>query len=155
MSAPDQLPAALELLPHRGCMLLIERFLQFGPAGTVALAVPDALAWYADVQGNMPAWIGIELMAQTVAGHAALCKRARGLPASPGVLLGTRRYQAAVPWYAAGVPLEVAVSGEFGDAGGLAVFECSIRSPQLEVASATLKVYEPENFKRFLEENRA
>ena len=29
-------------------------------------------AWYADADGAMPAWIGIELMAQAIAAHVAL-----------------------------------------------------------------------------------
>ena len=51
-------------------------------------------AWYADTEGRMPAWIGLELMAQAIAAHVGLLSMRAGEPMRPGVLLGSRRYTA-------------------------------------------------------------
>jgi len=151
MATTTRLPPIEELLPHRGIMLFIDRLLEFDGARATAECTPRAGAWYADGHGDMPAWIGIELMAQTVAAHVGLQKRALGLPAKHGALLGTRRYASAVASFRAGAALEVRVAERVRDASGLGAYDCSIAREGSELASATVKVYEPDDFAAFLE----
>lgn len=150
---PQAFPAPETLLMHSGDMLLLDRITAFDAECTMTTYRPQAQAWYADQDGNMPAWMGIELMAQTIAAHVGLLKQQQGLPPKQGVLLGTRRYHAHVPAFAADTLLEIKVSVAFRDDSGLGAYDCVINSATGVVAEATLKVYEPEDFQSFLQGN--
>ncbi|MGH6627203.1 MAG: beta-hydroxyacyl-ACP dehydratase [Burkholderiaceae bacterium] len=151
MSAPPSLPPVEDLLPHRDSMLLLDCVTDFGGESTTAQYTPRAAAWYADAQGHMPAWIGIELMAQTVAAHVGLVKRQQGAAPKQGVLLGTRSYRSTIPSFAADQPLRIHVTMIFSDASGLGAYDCSIGRGDEPLATATLKVFEPDDFETFLQ----
>lgn len=151
-------PPITELLTHRGNMLLLDRVLESGPAGIRVAASVDSEAWYADADGAMPAWIGIELMAQAIATLVGLSAREKGLPPIQGLLLGTRSFTARVPTFARGARLVVVASEVFRENNGLAAFDARIERLDKEteqagetVAEATLKVFEPADFKTLLE----
>lgn len=59
-----------ELLPHAGDMILIDQILAFDEEQihTRLTVKPDGLFNLPD--GSLPAWVGIELMAQSVAAFA-------------------------------------------------------------------------------------
>jgi len=148
------LPAIEDLIPHRGTMLLLDHVLVFEKESTTTEYVPRADAWYADELGNMPAWVGIELMAQTIAAHIGLVKRSEGAPPKQGALLGTRRYASTCSAFASGEPLRIDAKMIYRDTSGLAAYECRIAVGGNQVASATLKVFEPVDFQSFLEASR-
>lgn len=148
------LPAIEVLIPHRGTMLLLDRVIALEDESTEAEFAPRAEAWYADERGNMPAWIGIELMAQTIAAHVGMLKRREGAAPKHGALLGTRRYTSTRPVFVAGERLRIYAKMIYRDTSGLAAYECSIVVGCDEIARATLKVFEPEDFHSFLQESR-
>ncbi|MEX3833425.1 beta-hydroxyacyl-ACP dehydratase, partial [Paraburkholderia sp. BR14263] len=87
LSSPtDAFPPIETIIPHRGTMLLLDSVAACSDESLTALAGVRADAWYADEQGAMPAWIGIELMAQAIAAHVGLLSMREGKPARPGVL---------------------------------------------------------------------
>ncbi|MDR1275180.1 MAG: beta-hydroxyacyl-ACP dehydratase [Candidatus Accumulibacter sp.] len=145
------IPPIEDLIPHRASMLLLDRVTAFGEKCAVGESLPTRGAWYADESGNMPAYIGIELMAQTAAAHVSLVKRMRGLPPKMGVLLGTRAYRSETGAFEAGVLLEIRVNQLFMESGGLGAYECAIVSGGAIKATAILKVFEPENVELFLQ----
>jgi predicted hotdog family 3-hydroxylacyl-ACP dehydratase len=144
-------PPIEDILPHRGSMLMLDRVLSFERNGASAEYVPRSDAWYADTEGNMPAWIGIELMAQTIAAHVGLLKRSEGDQPKLGALLGTRRYISMRPSFAAGEALRICTTMTYLDASGLCAYDCTIAVGDRQVAIATLKVFEPEDFKLLLQ----
>jgi predicted hotdog family 3-hydroxylacyl-ACP dehydratase len=151
MNGNSSLPPIEDILPHRSPMLLLDRVLDFNAETATAEYTPRKDTWYADASGNMPAWIGIELMAQTIAAHVGLTKRSEGASPKQGALLGTRRYSATQPAFVAGQPLRISTKMIYRDASGLGAYDCSITSGIDAVASATLKVYEPDDFQSFLQ----
>jgi predicted hotdog family 3-hydroxylacyl-ACP dehydratase len=153
MSGASDFPPIEALIPHRGTMLLLDRVTDFADETASAEYTPLREAWYADPAGDMPAWIGIELMAQTVAALVALVKRRAGLPVKMGVLLGSRRYQATTASFAAGRALRIRAEMCLRDASGMAAYECAIEADGEALASATLKVYEPADFEQFVQGN--
>ena len=147
-------PPIEELLPHRGAMLLLSHMLAANEAGATCTALPDAGAWYANASGAMPAWIGIELMAQTIAAHVALIARRAGKPPRPGVLLGTRAYKATVDRYPAGQALHINARLSYRDESGLGAYDCTLADADgTSLATAAITVYEPEDFEKFIHEN--
>jgi predicted hotdog family 3-hydroxylacyl-ACP dehydratase len=142
------------LLPHRGTMQLLTQVLAYGDETLSAEARVDGTAWYADAHGAMPAWIGIELMAQSIAAHVALRSRLEDKPVQPGVLLGARRLDVAVQSFARDTVLHVEVRETIKVDGGHGAYDCTIRtsapdSPAL--ATAIVKVYQPDNFQQFMQ----
>lgn len=152
MSASAPLPDISDILPHRGDMLLLDRLLSCDDTRATAEYAPRRNAWYADDGGHMPCWIGIELMAQTVAAHVGHTKSLQGLPPKPGVLLGTRRYRAGTSHFAQGQLLQIEAIRSYLDDSGLGAYECRILCKGQELASATVKVYEPADFTAFLKD---
>lgn len=143
-------PPIADILPHRGTMLFVDAVTSYSPEVTTCTFRPRADAWYADADGAMPAWLGIEIMAQTIAAHVALTAMTRGEKPKLGALLGSRDYRSNMPSYAAGTPLTITALLELRDASGLGAYECRIEADNSEISSAKLKVYEPDNFEQFL-----
>lgn len=144
------LPPIDEVLLHRGTMQLLDAVTAFSPESATARYRVDATAWYADADGAMPAWIGIELMAQAVAAHVALLARSKGLPPRAGALLGTRSFQSLRPAFPAETELTITAHLEFRDDSGLGAYECEIALGDEVAATSTLKVFEPEDFGQFI-----
>ncbi|MEO8409081.1 MAG: hotdog family protein [Propionivibrio sp.] len=159
MTPGARMPPIEDLLPHRGTMLLLDRVTDFDTESASAEYRPRRDAWYADADGHMPAWIGIELMAQTIAAHVGLLKRAAGAPPRQGVLLGARRYVASRAAFAADEVLCIRSKVVLSDAGGLGAYECRIDASDASgseaLATATLKVFEPDDFQTFLQASQA
>ncbi|MEX3947278.1 hotdog family protein [Paraburkholderia sp. EG287B] len=152
-SSTDAFPPIEAIIPHRGTMLLLDSVAACSDESLTALARVHADAWYADEQGAMPAWIGIELMAQAIAAHVGLLSMREGKPARPGVLLGTRRYEAAQGAFAGGGPLSVTVNELLRSEEGHGAYGCTISQDDKPLAEATVKVYQPRDFQTFIEEN--
>ncbi|MEC5405176.1 hotdog family protein [Paraburkholderia sp. MPAMCS5] len=139
------------IIPHRGTMLLIDAVETFGADTLSARASVQADAWYADAQGAMPAWIGIELMAQSIAAHIALLAMRGGGEARPGVLLGSRSYKALQPSFAGGARLRIHASELLRSEEGHGAYECTIHDGDVCCAEAVIKVFQPPNFQSFIE----
>jgi predicted hotdog family 3-hydroxylacyl-ACP dehydratase len=143
-------PPIEELIPHRGAMLWIERLVSASDESVEAAANVPAGAWYLDGEGAMPAWLGIELMAQTVSAHVGWNSRLAGKPLKPGVLLGCRAYRASASAFPRAAALRITARLSYKDESGFAAYDCSIHSAGTLAASATLKVYEPADFDAFV-----
>jgi predicted hotdog family 3-hydroxylacyl-ACP dehydratase len=144
------LPPIEAVVPHRGTMLWLTRLVSGDERGVQAEAEILPGAWYADEAGGMPAWLGIELMAQALAAHVGLRAWANAQPARPGVLLGCRAYRSRAARFAPGATLRVTAVRAFADESGFAAYDCAIANADGELATATLKAYEPPDFAAFL-----
>jgi len=142
-----------ELLPHAGDMILLDRILSFDEEQihTRLTVKPDGLFNLPD--GSLPAWVGIELMAQSVAAFAGCHARLKGKPVELGFLLGTRKFECNVEAFPAGSELTIHGIRSLEDDNGMGVFECHIHGPGIE-ASARLNVFRPPQPSQYLEQTR-
>lgn len=140
-----------ELVPHAGNMVLLDEVLSCDTeAIEVRLKVrPDGLLSAAD--GSLPAWTGIELMAQTVAAYAGCRARQSGQPVELGFLLGTRKYECAVDSFPLGAHLHIHAQRSLEDENGMGVFECHLYGPGIH-ATARLNVFRPPQAAAYLAE---
>ena len=129
-----------ELVPHGPEMTLIERLLSFDAARSVAEARIDESSVFFE-QGGVPAWAGLEYMAQTIAAHAGFAARLRGERPAVGFLVGTRAYSSAVSHFPAGTRLTITVEPQSAETG-YASFDCAIETDR-RVATAVVSVYLP------------
>ena len=131
-----------ELIPHAGEMILLDALLEHGPEHVrCGLRVPTHGLFH-DTDGALPAWAGVELMAQAIAAWAGCRAKASGEPVRLGFLLGTRHYVCNVAAFAPGSALVVEARREFSDANGMGVFACRIEGDGIE-ATARLTVFSP------------
>lgn len=142
-----------ELLPHAGDMILLDAVEQVDSEGiqTRVQVRPGGLLNCAD--GTLPAWVGIELMAQSVAAFAGYRARQAGVPVELGFLLGTRSYQCNVEHFPVGVELQIRATRSLEDESGMGVFECHILGPGIQV-EARLNVFRPPQVAAYLQESQ-
>jgi predicted hotdog family 3-hydroxylacyl-ACP dehydratase len=128
------------LIPHSERMVLLDRVVEFdGNNLTTEMTVRND-----GLFGNekeVPAWAGIEYMAQAVAAYAGIKSKLAGKPIKLGYLLGTRRYNSNVSSFAVGEALTIHIKNIIQD-DKLGVFDCSILGNGIEI-TANLTVYEP------------
>ena len=139
-------------VPHRGVMLLLDRLVQADADGATAeVTVPQDGLFLQD-QG-MPAWVGLEYMAQTVAAWAGWQAVQAQQPVKLGFLLGTRKFVAERAFFAPGECLQVRVCCELVGENGLGMFDCRIQplGEDRVLAQARISVYEPDNGSAFIQ----
>ncbi|MFT3709649.1 MAG: hotdog family protein [Archangium sp.] len=139
-----------DLVPHRAGMLLIDELIDdsFEVVKAAVTIRPDHL--FLQPQG-MPAWVGVELMAQTVAAWAGLRRLERGEQIQLGFLLGTRKYECEVPFFPIGARLIMSARQELVSEQGLAVFICTIELNGKTIANASVNAFQPPNVQDFFE----
>lgn len=138
------------VVPHRGTMRLVDRLVAWGEDSVaVEVRVPDE-GPFCHVEG-VPAWVGVEYMAQAIAAWAGCHARASGREPSIGFLLGTRRYESLASWFRAGALLRVEATRELLGDNGLGMFSCRILGDGEELATANVSVFEPPDAMAYLE----
>ena len=144
-----RLAAVERMVPHRGGMLWIERVLHWDAQTAVVEAVLRDDHLFAEGDA-LPAWLGIEYMAQCIAAWAGGRALARGEAVKPGFLLGTRRYACTRPTLAIGLRLRIEARCELMGDNGLGLFACRILDGDEEIATANVSVFEPPDADAYL-----
>ncbi len=144
-------PAPSSVLPHSGPAVLLDEILRFDAQGLLAVATVRHSAAFSSADGSLPAWVGLELMAQGVAAFSG-CEAGQ---ARLGLLLGARRYDVRCDHFPAGMRLEIEIAPSTRDEEGFGVFDCSIHCAGQRLAGASLTVYQPINPEAFLREQLA
>jgi predicted hotdog family 3-hydroxylacyl-ACP dehydratase len=140
----EALPQPASVLPHRHDAVLLDEIVGIGADRLEASLTVRPDSAFSDEAGNLPGWIGPEIMAEAVAalaGHRSLA--ARGRPAEIGLLLGIRNYECAVDEFRVGDRLTVAVTQSWDDEEGHAVFDCVLAGAGRTLATAILNVFQP------------
>ncbi len=133
-----------ELVPHAGQMLLLDKVIEYDNESLVAEVVVRGDGLF-NVGDQVPAWVGIEYMAQTIAAHGGMMCVLAGKPIQLGFLLGTRRYVSNITAFKVGERLTITVNRIMEDQG-LGVFNCHIIADGIDI-SAKLNVYQPTDAK--------
>ena len=95
--------------------------------------------------------VGVLILA-SVALITPFVQNVMGYPVlSAGFLLGTRRYDARLPFFPANIPLHVRASLALRDDSGLGVFDCTIHAAGRLLAEARVKGQMPADIDAYLE----
>ena len=160
MTIPSTVPATMPdirtLVPHSGEMVLLERVVSADEENLCAEVRIHAGSVLATGQG-VGSWVGIEYMAQAIAAHAGWLAGRRGDAVKVGFLLGSRKYEASVPYFAPGSVLRVHVHRVLQAENGLGAFDCRIEladapAGAASLATATVTVFQPDNVNQFLKD---
>jgi predicted hotdog family 3-hydroxylacyl-ACP dehydratase len=123
-------------------MILIDEVLGFGDEEIRTRISVKSGGLFNRPDGSLPAWVGVELMAQSVAAYAGCQARVKGEAVELGFLLGTRKFECNVEHFPIGSELIIHAQRSLQDDSGMGVFECHLSGPGIE-ASARLNVYRP------------
>lgn len=130
-------------------MALLDRVLEIEDEHIVVeLTVRDD-GLFSNASHQVPAWVGLEYMAQTIAAFSGYHRKCRGEAVDLGFLLGTRFYQCSVSAFSCGSTLRVRADKAVEGSPEMSVFDCKIEDGQV-LASARLNVYLPKFSKQFL-----
>ncbi|WP_427308346.1 hypothetical protein [Cupriavidus sp. H39] len=131
-------------------MLLLDALLHADDERCTVRATVRPAQLFTDAAG-MPAWVGIEYMAQAIAAWAGMRDRRAGRPPGIGFLLGSRRYECEVPAFPLGSALTISVQAELTGDNGLGQFACRLALDGREVARANVSVFQPADAQAFLQ----
>lgn len=138
------------MVPHGGAMLLLDALIHADEEHAIARATVRPTQLFVDAHG-MPAWVGVEYMAQTIAAWSGARARRGGNAPAIGFLLGSRRYACDVPAFPRGSVLTITARVELIGDNGLGMFSCAIDMDGREVARANVSVFQPADAQAFLQ----
>jgi predicted hotdog family 3-hydroxylacyl-ACP dehydratase len=133
-------PPVAEVVPHKPPMLLLDQVLSYGDDRvTCEVRIgPDTPFLEEDM---VPAVVGIEYMAQTVAAYAGLTARGQGKAARIGFLLGCRDLKITTDGFALGDRLVVEAHRTWGESD-LGSFACKVERDGELLLQGVLTVYQ-------------
>jgi predicted hotdog family 3-hydroxylacyl-ACP dehydratase len=138
-----------ELLPHEGEIILLTEVLAWGDDWLEARVDHRKPSLFKQENGTVPAWVGLEYMAQTIGALIGIHAKKAGEPIRIGFLMGTQKYETSVSEFAKDSVLTVRVDEIFTE-NNLALFDCSVRS-DVVLAAAQIKAVRPEDLDSVLE----
>lgn len=131
-----------ELLPHAPPMILVDDIVGFSDTGCTTTLVITAQSRFFEPGKGVPAYVGLEYMAQTCGLFAGLRARCHALPVRIGYLLGTRDFHSEEGWFTPDMRLHVEVT-EILHSDPMGVFDCRISSAGRSIVTARINVYQP------------
>lgn len=141
----NSLPTIAEILPHKAPLLLLDELLECGDEHVACGVTITASALFCEAGKGVPAWVGLEYMAQTVAAYSGVDEVRQGISPTIGLLLGSRRYRSEVDYFSMGTRLRIVAQLLLRDEHDLVAFDCSIYSGDTVLARGDLKAYRPKD----------
>ena len=140
-----------DLLPQSREMAFLDELVDYGDDWLEArLTITPKSKFYKD--GSVPAWVGMEYMAQAIAALAGARRKSQGEPIKVGVLVRCRDFKTEQPQFANGQTLTVRAEETFRD-DNAGTYACSITdgiTDSTVIARASLSAYIPDNLKDIL-----
>ncbi|MDD9156515.1 hotdog family protein [Aliivibrio sp. S4TY2] len=139
----SHIPDLIDLLPHDMPLALVDELIDVQELSIHCRAtISDKNIFFNHETKTLPAWVGIEFMAQSVAGWSGYHAWKNGNKSPIGFLLGSRKYQAECSEFQQGDTLDI-FAEQVLENNGMAVFSCYIESNGQQVASSQLNVFVP------------
>jgi predicted hotdog family 3-hydroxylacyl-ACP dehydratase len=130
--------------------LLLDEVLDYGDDFAVArVSIHAAARFFDSATQAVPAWVGIEYMAQTMALWAGDQQLRAGKPVQVAFLLGTRQYRSNVARFPRGSVLTVRSDTLYNDQNNVGAFACSIVGDGIAV-QARINAFRPSNPQDFV-----
>jgi predicted hotdog family 3-hydroxylacyl-ACP dehydratase len=133
------------VLPHVGRMLLLDELRDYGPDHLTCGVTIRADTEFCDGINGVPAWVGIEYMAQACCAFSGIEEVCAGASPSIGLLLGSRSYKSEVEWFPLGATLQIRADLRLRDESNLVAFACSIQEGHCLLARGDIKAYRPKD----------
>ena len=149
MEAVRYLPLE-QLLPYRPPMILIDRMIDATDTGTMCEVTIRPQTLFIEPEG-VPAFVGLEYMAQAVAAYGGYKSYLAGEPMAIGFLLGTPQLKTYCQFFDCGQTLQIQVTHVWGD-NELMQFHCTIQDALTGklLQQAELNIFKPHDLQSYL-----
>ncbi len=138
-----EIPAIEKLLPHDKPMILVDRAIEIGDTSIhCQVDIDKHLLFFNSETQSVPAYVGIEFMAQSIAAWSGYQALTKGEEPPIGFLLGSRRYVTECEQFTQGQTLDIYAEQVMED-NGMAVFTAYIEHQGNKLAQCQLNVYVP------------
>jgi len=141
-----------QVLPHTGHMLLLDELLAHSDTSIVTAVTIHADTVMCDGVHGVPAWVGMEYMAQAACAYSGVYEVRAGEKPKIGLLLGTRSFTSTVSVFPVGSRLTVSAELVMRDDDDLAVFKCRIMCNGEEWAVGDIKAIRPVDIHALIQE---
>jgi predicted hotdog family 3-hydroxylacyl-ACP dehydratase len=139
-----------QLIPHQPPMRLLDTLVSSSERDIeVTAQITTANAFYDPESQAVPAWTGIEYMAQTAAAWVGLQDLNAGKTVEPAFLISSRQYTAHCAQFALGQTLRVWVHAHLIE-GPLVAFNGAIKHNETLLAEAVFTAYRPDDVAAYL-----
>lgn len=143
-------PETRELAPHDPPMLQVGEVVMCDDERIITRTIADEANLFHVPGWGLPAYLGFEIMAQSISVQDGLVRRETGAPPQIGFLLGCRKYSVTRDWFAPGDILLVEAVSLLSE-GEMRSFDCTIRNESGEkLAHGVINVFRPEDPDAFL-----
>jgi len=145
-------PSIETLIPHSNPMIFVDEVVYATDESIhCRVKIKDTNLFFNHKLRAIPAYVGIEFMAQSIAAWSGYHANRQGKSSPIGFLLGSRRYNVSVEQFPEGTILDI-YAEQVMENNGMAVFNGKIKHQEDEIAECQLNVYVPSTKK--LEEMR-
>ena len=150
--AAAQYPPIEHLLPHRPPMILLDRMVEAMEKGSTCEVTIGPQTLFLESAG-VPAFVGLEYMAQAVAAYGGYQSYLAGEPIAVGLLLGTPQLKTYCQFFDRGQTLKIQVTHVWGH-HELMQFHCTIQEAMTGklLQEADLNVFKPNDLQLYLHE---
>ena len=145
----------LEILAHRGKMLLISRVTEYDIDARTLSSQYDVTVdslFYDPVLSGVPAWVSFEFMAQAVSALSGLTGKILGKPPMIGFILNISSMEIKIPLYKPGDIVRIRIEEEVR-VGSASTFHCTAFRGETEAARANLMVMDVEDPIEYIEKS--
>ena len=141
----------IDVVPHGEPMSLLDEIINYTDSSLEAKVTitPDSMFYS---EKGVPAWVGLEYMAQAIAAWAGVSARLQGNPVRVGFLVSCRRYESPLDFFPPDCELRITANEIAGEGEGLMVFQCGITGEGCDIQS-NLNVFMPSDLSSYLGES--
>jgi predicted hotdog family 3-hydroxylacyl-ACP dehydratase len=147
-----------EVLPHEPPMRLLDEILEAGDERVSGALTIRRDSLFCDGVNGVPAWAGMEYMAQTASLYSGIQDLRQGMRPGICLLLGSRRYRAERPFFPIGSRLRVVATLTLMDDTHITAFDCTLYCEQdgesVVWARGDIKAYRPPDIQAVLRGER-
>ena len=145
----------LEILAHRGKMLLISRVLEYDIHTRILCSeydISEDCLFFDPSLNGVPSYASFEFMAQAVSALSGLTGKILGKPVMIGFILNVSSMDIKIPLYRPGDVLKVRIAEEV-NVGPTSTYRCTILTGETEAAIANIMVMDVENPLEYIEKS--
>jgi predicted hotdog family 3-hydroxylacyl-ACP dehydratase len=140
-----------DILPHKGDMVLIHSLLEYGEDYLTSCVDIKKQILFKNANGEVPSWIGMEYMAQTIGAFAGVAAEKTGGDPKIGFLISVRQYKMNHSVFTSDQKLRIHVKLTYSDSV-MGAYDCTIEDykSKKELVTSLVRVYQPEDVEKFL-----
>ncbi len=131
-----------QLMPHVKPMVLLDQLLRWGNHFAECIVSHQHDNGFWDTNQQIPAYVGLEYMAQTISVYSGILSTLAGEPIRIGYLLGTRKFETNQLFMHRDQAVVIRVEEQFRNDDNIAVFDCKLSGDNV-LMQAQLKVIQP------------